>query len=284
MPANLTATGAGGAVVSFATTATDIVDTSVTVVCTSSPTAGLVSGSTFPVGTTTITCTATDDYANATTKIFTVTVSSASVPVCTAAVASPSFLWPPNHKFSSISINGITNADGKSVTINVTSIFQDEPTQGLGDGDTPIDGVISNGAAQVRAERSGLGNGRVYYLNFTATAVGGSCTGTVTVSVPHDQAHPAVGDGPKYDSTKSSSAAGDDCHGNTDHGHHDGDGCLPGHHGHYDGDNCQRNNGRENNDSYHHDGDGDGGGSNGGTHRRGNDGEGDGGTRRREGN
>ena len=46
----------------------------------------------------------------------------------------------------------------------------------------------------------------------------------------------------------------DDCHGKAGHGHHDGDGCLPGHHGHYAGDNCH---GREA-DDFHHDGDGDG--------------------------
>ena len=149
------------------------------------------------------------------------------------------------------------------MTTTVTSIFQDEPTQGLGDGDTPIDAVISSGAAQVRAERSGDGNGRVYYISFKATTTaGGSCTGTVTVAVPHDQAHAAVGDGAKYDSTKASAADGDKCHGESDHGHHDGDGCINGHHGHYDGDDC------DGSDGYHHDGDGHGGGRDGGSHRR----------------
>jgi hypothetical protein len=44
----------------------------------------------------------------------------------------------------------------------------------------------------------------------------------------------------------------DRCHGKGDHGHHDGDGCLPDHHGHYPGDNCR---GRSA-DSFHHDVDG----------------------------
>jgi hypothetical protein len=161
-----------------------------------------------------------------------------------------------------IGIKGLTNADGKPVTTRVTSIFQDEPTQGLGDGDTPIDGYIAAGIASVRAERSGAGNGRVYYLAFTATSAGGSsCTGTVTVSVPHDQAHAAVGDGPVYDSTKVSTAQGDDCHGGSNHGHHDGDGCIKDHHGHFDGDHC------DGGDGFHHDGDGHGGGRDGGSHK-----------------
>jgi hypothetical protein len=70
VPANITkyATGLSGAVVAYAAVGTDAVDASVTVVCTP-PT-----GSTFPIGTTTVSCTATDDYKNATTRSFTVTI------------------------------------------------------------------------------------------------------------------------------------------------------------------------------------------------------------------
>jgi putative cell wall-binding protein len=64
-----TATGPGGATVTYTgPTATDVVDPSVPVIC--SPT----SGSTFQVGTTTVTCTATDDSGNTATDTFTVTV------------------------------------------------------------------------------------------------------------------------------------------------------------------------------------------------------------------
>jgi hypothetical protein len=89
----------------------------------------------------------------------------------------------------------------------VTSVFQDEPTNGLGDGDTAIDAMIVNGAVQVRAERDGGGDGRVYYINFTATTDGGSCTGTATVGVPHDEGkRAAVGQGPKFNSTMATTA------------------------------------------------------------------------------
>lgn len=171
---------------------------------TQSPAAGTLY--TLPSGqnslTVPVTLTVTDGSPahNASSCIATVTLSASSTPVCTAASAGGD-LWPPNHKLATIGISGITNADGKPVTTTVTSIFQDEPTQGLGDGDTSIDGYIVNGVAKVRAERSGQGNGRVYYLNFTATSTSGSaCTGTVSVGVPHDQAHPAVGGGPLFDS------------------------------------------------------------------------------------
>jgi hypothetical protein len=70
VPGNITmsATGSAGAVVSYAASATDLVDGSVAVACT--PT----SGSVFPVGTTTVSCAATDAHGNAAKRSFTVIV------------------------------------------------------------------------------------------------------------------------------------------------------------------------------------------------------------------
>ena len=68
----------------------------------------------------------------------------------------------------------------------------------------PADPSLPPGGAKayVLAERAGGGNGRVYTIYFTATdGRGGSCSGSVKVSVPHDQNRPAVDDGPGYDST-----------------------------------------------------------------------------------
>ena len=100
------------------------------------------------------------------------------------------------------------------MTIKVVSIFQDEPTNGTGDGSTLIDGFgVGTATAQVRAERSGLRDGRVYYINFSATdPSGASCTGTVTVGVPHDQGgrSVAVGQGPLFNSTIASQPCGED--------------------------------------------------------------------------
>lgn len=69
-------TGESGAVVSFAApTASDPEDGPLTPVCVSAPTAGLASGSTFPFGITTITCTATDSVGKSASASFTVEVS-----------------------------------------------------------------------------------------------------------------------------------------------------------------------------------------------------------------
>ena len=70
LPGTLTvsATSSSGAVVTYASSATDLVDGSVPVGCSRG------SGSVFPVGTTTVTCTATDAHGNSTAGSFTVTV------------------------------------------------------------------------------------------------------------------------------------------------------------------------------------------------------------------
>jgi hypothetical protein len=123
-------------------------------------------------------------------------------------------LWPPNHKMTPVMVSNVTDPDGNPIAVSIDSVFQDEPTNGLGDGDTAIDAIIKGSSVDIRAERSGWkggqskddhGDGRVYHIGFTASdGRGGTCTGTVSVCVPHDQRPGAtcVDEGPLYDSTK----------------------------------------------------------------------------------
>jgi len=131
-------------------------------------------------------------------------------PDTSGAYANPGCLWPPNHKFVSISILGVTDPDGDPVTINITSITSDEPTASdKGSGGAKhapdADGIGTN-TASVRAERSGDGDGRVYMIYFTASdGQGGESEGRVTVNVPHDQSDatcPAIHSGTEHDATK----------------------------------------------------------------------------------
>ncbi len=120
-----------------------------------------------------------------------------SPPNCSAVAADITILWPPNHKLVTITASGATDPDvGDSATLVIDGITQDEPVNGLGDGDTSPDGFLSSplsNKAQVRAERSGLSDGRVYRLHFTATDThGATCSGFVTVGVPHDQGQHSV--------------------------------------------------------------------------------------------
>jgi hypothetical protein len=68
VPGDMVIDGCQATVVSYTSTATDLCDGQPTLVCTPEP------GSAFPVGTTTVTCTATDDAGNVTTQSFLVTV------------------------------------------------------------------------------------------------------------------------------------------------------------------------------------------------------------------
>jgi hypothetical protein len=130
-------------------------------------------------------------------------------PDCSTAAPSISEIWPANHKMVSVKILGVTDPDGNPISIVITGITQDEPLNGLGDGDTSPDGAgVGTDKAQVRAERAGTpkvpGNGRVYHIHFKASdGKGGACSGVVKVGVPHDQrpGHVIVDGGELFDST-----------------------------------------------------------------------------------
>jgi streptogramin lyase len=124
-------------------------------------------------------------------------------PNCSKAAPSQASLWPPNHKFEQISILGVTDPEGGGTGIRITGIRQDEHVDDKADGNTTPDGQgVGTTTAEVRAERSGKGDGRVYHISFTATDPGGlSCNGTVQVGVPHDKKDTPVDGGPDYDST-----------------------------------------------------------------------------------
>jgi len=126
-------------------------------------------------------------------------------PACSAASPSQASLWPPNHKMKDITIDGVTDPDSDPVTLTINGITQDEPTSGTGSGDKSPDGNgVGTNTAQIRSERAGTGDGRVYEISFTANdGNGGTCTGSVQVGVPHDQSgNPAVNSGQNFDSTQ----------------------------------------------------------------------------------
>jgi len=118
-------------------------------------------------------------------------------PNCAHATASPDELWPPNHKFRTITVAGVTDPDGDPVTVAITGVTQDEALNGTGDGDTAPDAAWVTGHSdqvQVRAERSGQGDGRVYRISFTGSDGKDTCKGTVFVGVPHDRSGPPAVD------------------------------------------------------------------------------------------
>ena len=157
----------------------------------------------FPLGSTTGTFTATDDSDNTATCTTTVTVIDTTPPDISVTV-SPDTLWPPNHKMvdivANVTVSDICDAAPSVVLTNVTSNEPgdakgkpwDSQDSTSGDGSTinDIQGAeIGTGDYnfQLRAERAGKGDGRVYTITYTVTdASGNSASASTTVVVPHD--------------------------------------------------------------------------------------------------
>jgi hypothetical protein len=130
VPANQVAeaTGPSGAVVSYpATTAVDVVDGAVTPTCTPA------SGSTFALGITTVTCSATDAAGNLGTATFTVTVQNTTAPVYGPAAnvsvnaTSPggavvTFATPPATDAVGVTSNVCTPASGTTFPVGTSTV------------------------------------------------------------------------------------------------------------------------------------------------------------------
>jgi hypothetical protein len=122
-------------------------------------------------------------------------------PNCGFAKANPAIIWPPNHGLVPIEIMNLTDPNNNSFIITYLSVTQDEPVNGLGDGDTSPDAVIRDGLLMVRAERAGGGGGRVYQITFQAEdSFGESCIGAVKVCVPHNKKSGCIDSGQTFNS------------------------------------------------------------------------------------
>jgi len=99
----------------------------------------------------------------------------------------PDVLWPANHDY--VTVNATLTPSGDVASTQLVSVSSSEPDNSLGDGDQANDSVIvDNTTIQLRAERSGAGDGRVYTITYQATnTCGATTTATATVSVPHDK-------------------------------------------------------------------------------------------------
>jgi hypothetical protein len=203
-PANITVNAPSGscsASVTFTVMASD--NCSVPTVVTSK-----ASGSVFSLGTTTVLATATDAAGNSRSCSFTVTVKDVGAPVITTNGQTIA-LWPPNHKYKTVQITDLvaSASDLCDPSINISSVriakvTSDEPDNSGGDGNTTHDIVIAGDckSVQLRSERMGGSNGRVYTITFKVTdASGNSATATAKVVVDHSQnGSGAVDDGPQY--------------------------------------------------------------------------------------
>jgi len=127
-----------------------------------------------------------------------------SAPDVSDAHPDKEYLWPASNEFVAIGIQGLTDPDGDPVQIVVTGVTSDEPFSVGNSGKTKGDAYIAeDGTLFVRAQRGGLGNGRVYEISFVAgDNKGGITAGKVRVKVPHDKkrdSYICIDDGQKYE-------------------------------------------------------------------------------------
>ena len=129
---------------------------------------------------------------------------------------SPTTIWPPNHKFQTITVNYKDTDGSGNETLMVSAPaathnqMDSSGQEDVGAGHTPVDFVpgapgsasdpgTATTTPQVRSERSGKDGDRIYSITVTCShsseadtdnlneATGQSGTATITVTVPHDQ-------------------------------------------------------------------------------------------------
>lgn len=159
----------------------------------------------FPLGSTTVTCTATDTSDNTAECNLSVDVVDTIPPE--VSVAGGGELWPPEHQYvqkalaeCGIEINDQCQGliDLEDANPLITCVTSDEPDNSVADGDTDEDIVIVDATTVLlRAERAGNRDGRVYTLHFQVSdAADNVQTAECQVSVRNNQdGVPAVDSG-----------------------------------------------------------------------------------------
>ena len=162
----------------------------------------------FPLGPTTVTWTVTDNHGHTATATQVITVVDNTPPTITLN-GNVITLWPPNHKYETVQVSNLvaSASDNCDASVSLSSVYisrvtSDEAENGNGDGNTSNDIVIAANckSVQLRSEREGGGNGRVYTITFKVRDVSGNvATATAKVTVPHSQnGTPATDDGAHY--------------------------------------------------------------------------------------
>lgn len=181
LPDDMTAeaSSAAGAEVIYLTSASDLADADVAVQC------APASGATFALGTTTVSCTATDDSGNTSAGTFDVTVVDSMPPQILSVEATPGVLWPPNHKMIDIAVTVVAiDAVDPTPVSRIISVSSNQPVNGTGDGDIGPDWQITGALTlKLRSERS-QNVDRVYTITVESVDdAGNTNTATTTVIV-----------------------------------------------------------------------------------------------------
>jgi uncharacterized repeat protein (TIGR01451 family) len=174
-----------------------------------SPTTSLSSSSDVNInapGTYHVTWSATDPSGNTGTATRTVVVVDTIPPTLTLNSYAPS-MWPANHKYQTFNLTQFVTAASDSCdtalgigNVVIEKVTSDETENGNGDGNTTNDIVIASDckSVQLRAERDGGGNGRVYTITFKVSDGANVTRKTTKVVVPHNPGETPVDSGVHY--------------------------------------------------------------------------------------
>jgi hypothetical protein len=166
----------------------------------------------FPVGcgegqTTDVVFTATDECSNSSFEDSSITVVDTTPPVLTCSVDVDT-LWPPNHGFVDVGFSfEVTDVCDPDISIDVSVSSDEDPalTKGAGSKNFCPDAIIGeDNSVQLRAERSGSGDGRVYEITITAVdSCGNSTSCSKVINVPANQGSKgsAIDSGQSFDAT-----------------------------------------------------------------------------------
>jgi hypothetical protein len=110
-------------------------------------------------------------------------------PSIASVTATPSVIWPPNHKMVPVTVLTDASAACGPPVCKIVEIKSDEPSNGPGDGNTSPDArIVADLTAEIRAERTGGSLGRTYTITVECTDTAGNATRKDTqVFVPHDR-------------------------------------------------------------------------------------------------
>jgi hypothetical protein len=144
----------------------------------------------YPLGATSVLLTVTDPKGAMSQAGGIVTVVDLAGPSISSPVASPSSLWPPNHKMIPVTID-YTQSDNCPGNVScVLTVSSNEPSNNK----EPDWVVVDAHHVLLRAERDGNGAGRTYTMTLTCTDSAANVTvKTATVVVAHDQAGSRAG-------------------------------------------------------------------------------------------
>lgn len=160
------------------------------------------------IGDNTVVLTVTDTNNNTATNTAIVTVLDNIPPVLTV-ISDPIVLWSPDHKYQKIDVSELVLSVTDNCTIltsddvYITNVTSDEAedSNGSGDGNTLNDIAINSTchSLELRKERNGNGNGRVYTIHLKVDdGNGNSDTASCKVFVPHNKNSTVVDDGVAY--------------------------------------------------------------------------------------